>query len=92
MMRVTVIPSDSVVIVDGVAVVFGVEGGEPFPETDAVVHAIQSYDDGHATMERTIGERLWYDGDDAADLVAPFVAAHAAELARIAAEQVEVEE
>lgn len=74
-MRVTVVPEDKTIIVDGEVLQFAFTA-------DANIHAIQWYGD-HGTVEKKIGPAEAI-SDFAA--VQPFVAAHAAEADRIAAE------
>lgn len=83
-MRVTIVPEDRTVIVGGVAATLGVTGGTPMPAVDPDWHAVQFYDDGHAVIEAKRGAPVHLEGVDAAKLVSSFVAAHGAEIERLA--------
>lgn len=80
MPRVTIIPADSTIVVDQVAVTV------PFPDIDQNVHALQ-YDpeDDLLRFELKRGARDPARGEEAAAIIRPFIEAHAAEVARVAA-------
>lgn len=73
-MRLTVIPSDRTILLDGVPLTFDFAA-------DANIHAIQWYGD-YGTIEYAMGEPLHF--TDPA-VVQPYAAAHAAEQVRITA-------
>lgn len=79
MPRVTVVPADRTIIVDGVA-------AETMPDIDPNIHALQ-YDpeDDLLRFELKRGSRDPVRGEEAAAILQPFVDAHAAEVARVAA-------
>lgn len=82
MPRVTVVPADRTIIVDGVV-------AEAMPDCDPNIHALQ-YDpeDDLLRFELKRGSRDPVRGEEAAALLQPFVEAHAAEVVRVAAASV----
>lgn len=68
-MRVTIIPEDQTITMNGQALHYDAIA----VPTDPNIHAIQFYDDGHATIEKKIGDREWLEGAAAVALVTPFV-------------------
>lgn len=78
MPRVTVVPADRTIIVDGVT-------AETMPDCDPNIHALQ-YDpeDDLLRFELKRGSRDPARGEEAAAIIRPFLDAHAAEVARVA--------
>lgn len=84
MPRVTAVPADRTIIVDGVV-------AETMPDCDPNIHALQ-YDpaDDLLRFELKRGSRDPVSGEEAAEILRPFVDAHAAEVERAAAAAVPV--
>jgi hypothetical protein len=81
-MRVTIIPDDKTVVVNGIAYAL-----PAVPLIDANVHAVQFFpESGHVTVEKKIGEREHLAGETAATLVRPFIEAYLSQVARVKSE------
>lgn len=74
-MRVTIIPEDKVVIVDGVAAILGTL------EADENIHAIQWHGD-YGTIEYKVGAAARFTD---VSIIGPFVTAHADDVAKVVA-------
>lgn len=77
-MKVTIVPDDNLVVVDGVSATLPTT----FPATDANVHAIQ-WDGAVGFVEHKLGGTTTLSDES---VITPYVTAHSTEVARLAAE------
>ena len=60
-MRLTIIPTDKVIIIDGVAVHLDKDGATQFPTTDSNIHAIQWYENKGSKQKVDNSELEWFE-------------------------------
>tara|TARA_R100000482_G_C5070377_1_gene121256 strand:+ start:479 stop:733 length:255 start_codon:yes stop_codon:yes gene_type:complete len=81
-MRLTIIPSDKVIIIDGVAVHLDIDGATQFPTTDSNIHAIQWYENKGSKQKVDNSELEWFDDKN---ILNDYIAAHETEIKRLEA-------
>ena len=81
-MRLTIIPTDKVIIIDGVAVHLDKDGATQFPTTDSNIHAIQWYENKGSKQKVDNSELEWFDDKN---ILNDYIAAHESEIKRLEA-------
>ena len=79
-MRLTIIPSDKVIIIDGVAVHLDIDGATQFPTIDSNIHAIQWYENKGSKQKVDNSELEWFDDKN---ILNDYIAAHETEIKRL---------
>jgi len=79
-MRLTIIPSDKVIIKDGVAVNLSIDGATVFPTTDSNIHAIQWYENKGSKQRVDNSELEWFEDES---ILNDYVTAHTTEITRL---------